>query len=116
MLDSTRVRSERSARTTVLELVAGSAGISGRMLAGLNALSRPPKQRQIIALTLATLRREYRGDLALLARLRKRWRSEDVERRLERDRALYAQLRLLFVGLESRQCADYFSNPPAYAL
>jgi hypothetical protein len=99
----------------VLELLEGSVGIEARMLARLKALARPARQRGIIALTLATLRREYHGDLALLARLRKRWQSAQLERQLERDRAWNAELRLLFVGLGSRACADYFSSPPAYA-
>ena len=99
----------------MLELLEGSIGIEGRMLAQLKTLAQPPKQRSIIALTLATLRREYHGDLALLALLRKRWQTAELERQLERDRAWNAQLRLLFVGLGSRACADYFSSPPAYA-
>jgi hypothetical protein len=115
LVSSVRSRANRSERANVLELLDGSARIEGRTLAQLVALKRPQKERGVIATTLAVIRREHAADLALLAKLRRRWDPVLLARQVKRDRGWNAELRLLFVGLGSKGCADYFSNAPAYA-
>ena len=115
LVSSVRSRANLSDRARVLELLDGSVRVEGRTLAQLAALQRPQKHRGIIATTLGVIRREHAADLALLAKLRRRWDPVLLARQLKRDRAWNAELRLLFIGLGSEGCADYFSSAPAYA-
>ena len=98
----------------VVEVFAGATDIEADMLAELEALPRPVGDATEIERTLAVVAGSHQDDLAVLAKLRRRFDRSLFERRVNETIPVLADLRSRFTALGATGCVSYY-DPNSYA-
>ena len=97
-----------------LDVYAGATGVEADVIAELEALPRPGADELAIGRTLKIVSDSHRADLAAIARLRRRFDRQLLERRVNDTIPILADLRRRFDSLGAAGCVRYY-DPSSYS-
>ena len=99
-----------TARQTLLRILSGTTRAEGPMLGDLRSIRPPRSARAGFARALALFRARKAADERLVAKLRKRWDAQLLERQLALDRGTNDRVAALWQSLGATTCAQYFAG------